>query len=393
VADPERSEPEEPDPGKIEPEWTEKGILDMSHIMTVRGPIPPEDLGFASMHEHILLDASAMRHRAIAMLGEDPNPLVDPDAKVSIENLGYHRHDITLTWDNLVMDDETLLAGEIADFKASGGSAIAEMSPTGLRNNVAGLKRISEETGVHIITPTGLYAEYTWPERFAAMSIEDYTSFMLKEFEEGIDGTDIKPGHIKFAVEDNDVSPQEEKMLRAAVRVSRETGMSGTFHSGILFTQEGVRNIVKTILDEGINPERALLCHMQMFLQNMNMEALVLDPDSCGPNMDMLKEILDQGFNICFDCFGHNWDLEALGLFPCTDLHRIAGIIELVKAGYASQIVIGTDLFVKIHTRRYGGESYSRLTNFVKPTLEKLGVSEKDVRLITEENPARILAF
>ena len=365
----------------------------MPHIMTVLGPIPPEDLGFASMHEHILLDASAMRHRAIAMLGENPDAPVAADDRVSIENIGYHRHDITLTWDNLIMDDEALLTGEIADFKASGGSAMAEMSPTGLRNNVSGLKSISEKTGVHIITSTGLYAEYTWPERFAAMSIEDYTGFMLKEFDEGIDGTGIKPGHIKFAVEDNDVTPQDEKMLRAAARVSNGTGMSGTFHSGILFTEEGVRRMIKILLDEGIAPDRALLCHMQMFLQPMNMETLVLDPDSCRPNMDMLKEILDKGLNICFDCFGHNWDLEALGLFPCTDLHRIAGIVELVKAGYAAQIVVGTDLFVKIHTRRYGGESYSRLTNFVKPTLEKLGVSEKDVRLITEENPARILAF
>jgi phosphotriesterase-related protein len=151
--------------------------------------------------------------------------------------------------------------------------------------------------------------------------------------------------------------------------------------------------MIKILLDEGISPERALLCHMQMFLQPMNMEALVLDPVSCRPNMDMLKEVLDQGLNICFDCFGHNWDIEALGLIPCSDLHRIAGIVALVKAGFAAQIVVGTDLFVKIHTRRYGGEGYTRLTNFVKPTLAKFGVSEKDVRLITEENPARILAF
>ncbi len=365
----------------------------MANIMTVCGPIAPEDLGFASMHEHILLNASAMRHRAIGILGEDPNPPVAEDERVSIENLGYHRHNIALTWDNLVIDDEALMAGELTDFKASGGSAIAEMSPTGLRNNVAGLKRISEETGVHIITPTGLYAEYTWPERFGAMSIEDYVAFMLGECEEGIDGTGIKPGHIKFAVEDNEISPQEEKMLRAAVRVSKETGMSGTYHSGIMFTEDGVRRMIDILFDEAIDPERALLCHMQMFLQPMNMETIVLNPEACRPNLDMLKEIMDKGLNICFDCFGHTWDIEDLGLIPCSDFHRIAGIVELVKAGYAGQIVIGTDLFVKIHTRRYGGESYSRLTNFVQPALEKLGVSEKDLRLITEKNPARILSF
>jgi phosphotriesterase-related protein len=345
------------------------------------------------MHEHILLDGRALRKRAISILGEDHDPPVAEDDRVSIENLTYHRHDLTLTWDNMIIDDEALMAGELADFKASGGSAIAEMSALGLRNNVAGLKRISEQTGVHIITPTGLYAEYTWPERFSAMSMEEYTDYMLKECEEGIDGTGIKPGHIKCAIENLEISPQEEKVLRAAVRVSKETGMSGTFHSGIMFTEDAVRRMMKVLLDEGIDPERALLCHMQMFLEPMNMEQLVLFPESCRPNLDLIKEILDKGMNICVDCFGQVWDVEALGLIPCNDLHRIAGVVELVKAGYASQIVVGTDLFTKIHTRRYGGDGYSRLTNYVKPTLEKFGVSEKDVRLITEKNPARILAF
>jgi phosphotriesterase-related protein len=123
------------------------------------------------------------------------------------------------------------------------------------------------------------------------------------------------------------------------------------------------------------------------------METIVRDPESWRPNLDLLKEILDQGLNICIDCFGHTWDLEPLGLTFCSDYQRLAGIVALVNAGYAGQIVVGTDLFTKIHTRRYGGESYSRLTTFVRPALKKYGVAEKDIRVITKENPARILAF
>ena len=35
----------------------------MSEIMTVNGPIDPEDLGFTSMHEHILYDGRVFRRR------------------------------------------------------------------------------------------------------------------------------------------------------------------------------------------------------------------------------------------------------------------------------------------------------------------------------------------
>ena len=64
-----------------------------------------------------------------------------------------------------------------------------------------------------------------------------------------------------------------------------------------------------------------------------------------------------------------------------------------MNAGYAQQIVIGTDLFTKVQTRRYGGESYSRLTTFVKPSLERFGVKHEDIYRITVENPARLLSY
>lgn len=366
----------------------------MAQIMTVLGPIPPETLGFTSMHEHILLDARVMRRYALSMLGENPAAPVAEEDPVSIENLGYHSHDITLSWDNLRIDDPDLMASEISDFKASGGSAIADMSSTGLRSDVPGLKRISEETGVHIIAPTGLYAEYTWPEQFRALSTEQYADFMLSEITEGIEGSGIKPGHLKFAVESNEVTPQEEKVLRAVARVSRETGLSATIHSGIFVGEEAVRRALRILQDDGMPPERTLLCHMQKFFQPMQLQTLVLEPDSWRLELDFTKEVLDLGMNICIDCFGHRWDLEALGLVTsCGDHVRLAGIVALVKEGYAKQIVIGTDLFLKINTRRYGGESYSRLTRYAAPALEKVGVKQADIRRITHENPARLLAY
>jgi phosphotriesterase-related protein len=66
--------------------------------------------------------------------------------------------------------------------------------------------------------------------------------------------------------------------------------------------------------------------------------------------------------------------------------------VHLVEAGYASQIVLGNDTFVKTMLRRYGGEGYAHLAHQIVPTLRSLGVSDYDLKQMTVENPARLLA-
>ena len=75
-----------------------------------------------------------------------------------------------------------------------------------------------------------------------------------------------------------------------------------------------------------------------------------------------------------------------------SDWQRLAGMVALIESGYSSQIVLGTDSGFKHCLRSYGGESYAHLWNYVVPKLRDLGVSEYDIRQMTVENPARLLA-
>jgi phosphotriesterase-related protein len=85
-----------------------------ARIMTVRGPITPDQLGFASLHEHILCDlADCYRDRY--RWGNVPMP----DWPLVLENRSSLRHAMILSSSNLRLDDEEVMAAEVADFAAA----------------------------------------------------------------------------------------------------------------------------------------------------------------------------------------------------------------------------------------------------------------------------------
>jgi len=111
------------------------------------------------------------------------------------------------------------------------------------------------------------------------------------------------------------------------------------------------------------------------------------------PEIMTARGLLKRGLNLSIDCFGHYWDAEALGICGVHDWQRLAGLLALIREGFSSQLVVGTDTFIKLLLRRFGGEGYCRLTSFVVPTLESVNVSPEEIQQITVGNPARILAY
>ena len=103
----------------------------MPEIMTVRGPIASADLGFTSMHEHVLYDGRIFRRRFESFI--PPDAPVKPEEAVRLDNLGQLKHGFIMSLDAIVMRDEDIMAAELADFRSEGGSAVVDMSTPGLR--------------------------------------------------------------------------------------------------------------------------------------------------------------------------------------------------------------------------------------------------------------------
>jgi phosphotriesterase-related protein len=78
-----------------------------------------------------------------------------------------------------------------------------------LGRDVDVLLTISETTGLHIITNTGHYKEpYLSTETFD-LEPQALADQWIVEAEEGIDGTGIRPGFIKTAVERETLAPMQ----------------------------------------------------------------------------------------------------------------------------------------------------------------------------------------
>ena len=213
---------------------------------------------------------------------------------------------------------------------------------------------------------------------------------MVTELNEGIIDTDVRPGHIKLAI--IDLSPAQERALRGGARAALETGASISIHPGTGIGNDG-RRIAKILMEESLEPERILINHSEGYMVEHDLKKLVLDPKSWGLNLDYHHELLDQGVNLSVDCFGHRWDIETAGWIIERDWQRLAGLVALVKEGYSSQLVLGTDTYMKMLTRRGGGEGYCYLTRYVIPTLRQLEVSDYEIRQLTVETPARLLTI
>jgi phosphotriesterase-related protein len=366
-------------------------------VMTVLGPVPADTLGWTSVHEHVLCDATVYRRRAertrperlAAILAAMPNGDRLADAPVSLETVGLCQAEYTVQLDNMRLDDMAVMAGELSDFHASGGRTVVEMSALGLRTNVEGLKQLSQTTGVHIVAAAGFYIEDSWPADVRRFAPEQFAQRILSELRDGIAETGIQAGHIKLAV--TDLSAAQEAALRGGARAAAQTGAMVTVHPGFGIGSDG-RRITEILAQEGLSTRQIVIAHADAFIVPTGLQRLVLGDVSWELNLDYHRELLDQGVNLSFDCFGQSWTDEVNDVVSECDWHRLAAVVALLREGYVEHLVLGNDVFLKMLTRRGGGEGYCRLTRWAVPTLRRFGVSDFDINCMLERNPARLLA-
>jgi phosphotriesterase-related protein len=134
-------------------------------VRSVTGDVPPADLGITDIHEHILCDFSRNFEPDAA------HPELR-DARVTLQTLGLLTHNPLAIADNLVLSDEALAVEELAAYRRAGIGTVVDLTTEELRRDPLALRRISEATGIHIVTCTGQYIHSFLPGELRRRSLE-----------------------------------------------------------------------------------------------------------------------------------------------------------------------------------------------------------------------------
>lgn len=202
-----------------------------SEIVTVNGVIASPRIGRTLIHEHILVDFIGAK---------DYSPDRWNDSAVVAKVLPY-----------------------LKEVREAGCSTIVDCTPNYLGRDVALLKKLSELSGINIITNTGYYGGSD--HKYLADHVFTETAHQLsdrwvREWSDGIDNTGIKPGFMKISVNPDKLSDVSRKLVHAAAITHLKTGLTIASHTGPAIAAMEEIEILKR---EGVDPSAFIWVHAQ----------------------------------------------------------------------------------------------------------------------------------
>jgi phosphotriesterase-related protein len=340
------------------------------HIMTVLGPIPPEQLGTTLPHEHLIFDGSS---RPDLPAPDSALARTILEGPVDINVLGLLRRNAFAVRDNLRLNDLDLMIREVRDFKRAGGNSLVELTPIGVGRDAKALRAVAVETGLNIIASTAYYTRILHPPHLADATLEEIAQTFVRELTTGIDQTGIRAGIIGEIGLSSPIDPIEEKVLRAAGRAHSETGAAINLHLSWGLEALPALAILKEM---GVAPSRVALSHMDSQLDSSYHMA-----------------IADTGAFVEFDCFGIEWHFDRTDTYAPWDPERVQLLVRMVEAGYAGQMLLSHDIFTKMQLKRYGGWGYDHLLLNLCPRFRKAGITDEQIHTMMVENPRKLLTI
>ncbi|HET8737117.1 MAG TPA: phosphotriesterase [Pricia sp.] len=311
--------------------------LSMAQIMTVNGPIEPEGMGKALIHEHVMVD----------WIGAD--------------STGYHR------WDRDSVVQRVL--PYLKALRQYGVDTFLDCTPAFLGRDPYVLKRLSDETGLQIVTNTGFYGakdNIYIPDTAFKATAKELANQWITEFERGIDSSGIRPGFIKISVDrDSILTDMHEKLIRAAALAHLSSGMTIVSHTGPDAPALAQIDILKKM---GVSPEAFVWTHAQ------------------SGTMGGYAKAAEQGAWISLDNIGPasetiEWFVKTLSQLKARDL--LDHVLLSHDAGWYD---VG-------HPNGGDFRPYSALFTHLIPELRKIGFTQDEIDKLLVKNPRRAYAI
>jgi phosphotriesterase-related protein len=316
----------------------------MATVETVHGPADVEQLGVTLMHEHFRATDEAVRMQF------------------------PHLYDEQREWQAALSDANAI--------RGHGVQTVVEPSAMFLTRDARFSKRVADESGLNVILATGVYTYDYLPQVLQNRDEDAIAAIFVHEIEHGIQGTGTKAALIKCAADAPGLTPNIEKLHRAAARASNQTGRPIMAHSRPA-SGTGLEQM-RIFEEEGVDPGKIQIAHTG-------------DTD----DLEYIEGLLDTGCWIGMDRYG-------LDIFLPTD-RRNATVLGLLERGHADRMFLSQDycstldwfpLDVQDHLKEneFPNWSMTFLFDQVIPELTERGMTEDQLNQMMVENPKRWLA-
>jgi phosphotriesterase-related protein len=301
------------------------------YIQTVLGRIQPEELGVCACHEHLYIDLSHVKK----------------NTDTCLQNL------------DLVVED-------LKVFLQYGGKAIVEMTNDGMGRNVKKLVEISKLLDLHIIASTGCYKDPFIPQEKINWDCDEFAEWMIDEIENGIDGTNIKPGVIgEIGSSFNEFKPIEMELFYGAIEAAKTTKLPLVTHTtlGTLALEQ-----------------------VELFIrENLPLHQVIIGHQDLNEDDKVVLEVLSSGVYVALDTIGkENYR---------SDIERMKSLLYFLERGYEDQILLSSDVTRQSHLLSRGGQGYSVVLRKFVPALRKMGVPETTIEKLLVKNPQKAFSI
>ena len=315
----------------------------MPSVETTGGPVDVDELGLTLIHEHFRTTDEGGRFQF------------------------PHLYDEQAEWEAAIADAKAV--------SSHGVQTVVEPSALFLTRDAAFSKRVADESGLNVVLATGIYTYDHLPQVLANRDEDAIAAIFVYEIENGIQGTGIKPAFIKCAADEPGITPNIEKVHRAAARASVQTGLPIMAHSRPA-SGTGPEQM-RIFAEEGVEPAKVQIAHTG-------------DTD----DLDYIEKLLDTGCWIGMDRYG-------LDLFLPTE-HRNVTVLALLEKGYAERMFLSQDYCSSIDWFPAEVQEYLKANEVPKwsmtflfeeviPELKERGMTDEQLTTMLEENPKRWL--
>ncbi len=306
-------------------------------IMTINGPITPEEMGLTLHHEHILVD----------FIGAD-----------SVEPPRYNRQEAL-----------KLILPQIRKLTSYGVQTFVECTPRYLGRDVQLLRDLADSTGLHFITNTGYYGAMEnkfIPAKVMNMSAPEIAKFWIDEAQNGIDGTGIFPGFIKIAVDRKPLSDFHRTLARAAALTHKATGLTIMSHTG---PSTGAFQQLEILKEEGVAPEAFIWTHAHN-------------------EKDSMRHVraAQMGAWVAFDAFRGGEQQTA---------EFVHFILNMKQHNCLHRLLLSHDAgwFDPAQPDGHNYAPHTALFDLLIPALKEAGITPDELNLILVKNPAEALTI